>query len=164
MDGGGGVDKFRIKIWDKDVSDAVVYDNQLDDADDVEATDAIEGGSIVIHDKGQSKIAGNLDQSEEFGLSSLPEDYALSQNYPNPFNPETEIYFQLPETNHVVVAIFNTRGQEIRRLADGNYEAGYHSLNWNGMGNQGNPVASGVYLYQLRTPTFSHVRKMSLMR
>ena len=39
---------FRIKIWDK-VNDRIVYDNQLGDADDVDATYAIEGGSIVIH-------------------------------------------------------------------------------------------------------------------
>jgi flagellar hook assembly protein FlgD len=64
----------------------------------------------------------------------------------------------------VVVAIFNTRGQEIRRLVDRKYAAGYHSLLWNGMDNNGNPVSSGVYLYQLRTATFSQVKKMSLLR
>ena len=48
--GGGGVDKFRLKVWDK-ASGAVVYDNQVGDADDAAASDAIEGGSIVIHSK-----------------------------------------------------------------------------------------------------------------
>lgn len=48
--GGGGVDKFRIKIWDK-TTGAVVYDNQVGTSDDAAASDAIEGGSIVIHTK-----------------------------------------------------------------------------------------------------------------
>ncbi|KKQ86039.1 MAG: hypothetical protein UT08_C0002G0061 [Candidatus Woesebacteria bacterium GW2011_GWB1_38_8] len=48
VNGGGGVDKFRIKIWDK-ATDTVVYDNQLGDSGDSEATDTIEAGSIVIH-------------------------------------------------------------------------------------------------------------------
>ena len=48
VNSGGGVDKFRIKIWDK-ATEEVVYDNQLTDLDDADATDAIEGGSIVIH-------------------------------------------------------------------------------------------------------------------
>jgi hypothetical protein len=48
VNGGGGVDKFRIKIWNKATS-TVVYDNQLGDVDNADATDAIEGGSIVIH-------------------------------------------------------------------------------------------------------------------
>ncbi len=48
VSGGGGVDRFRIKIWDK-ATDNVVYDNQLGDAEDATASDALEGGSIVIH-------------------------------------------------------------------------------------------------------------------
>jgi len=47
--GGGGVDKFRIKIWDKDAGDLVVYDNQMDAAEDAEPTTVPGGGSIVIH-------------------------------------------------------------------------------------------------------------------
>jgi len=49
--GGGGVDKFRIKIWDKNNYDAVVYDNVLGASDDIDTASpqAIGGGSIVIH-------------------------------------------------------------------------------------------------------------------
>jgi PKD repeat protein len=47
--GGGGVDKFRIKIWDKDTNDEIVYDNQLGDSDDADPATVIGGGSIVIH-------------------------------------------------------------------------------------------------------------------
>ena len=43
------VDLFRIKIWDKDNGDAVVYDNQLGADDDVDPTTSIGGGSIIIH-------------------------------------------------------------------------------------------------------------------
>ncbi len=48
VSGGGGVDRFRIKIWDK-ATGSVVYDNQMGDTDDAAASTAIEGGSIVIH-------------------------------------------------------------------------------------------------------------------
>jgi len=50
ISGGGGVDKFRIKIWDKD-TDAVIYDNQSDGNDDADLTTEIGGGQIVIHKK-----------------------------------------------------------------------------------------------------------------
>jgi outer membrane protein assembly factor BamB len=46
--GGGGADKFRIKIWDK-ASNAVVYDNQIGDADDAAPLTVLQGGSILIH-------------------------------------------------------------------------------------------------------------------
>ena len=43
------VDLFRIKIWDKDNGDAIVYDNQIGEADDADLSTAIQGGSVVIH-------------------------------------------------------------------------------------------------------------------
>jgi uncharacterized protein (UPF0548 family) len=43
------VDRFRIKIWDMDDGDVVVYDNQMDADDDADPTTAIGGGDIVIH-------------------------------------------------------------------------------------------------------------------
>jgi len=51
QNGGGGVDKFRIKIWDRGTG-SIVYDNQNGSADDANPTTAIQGGNIVIHQKG----------------------------------------------------------------------------------------------------------------
>jgi Domain of unknown function (DUF5011)/PKD domain len=48
VNGGGGADKFRIKIWNKNKGD-VVYDNQLNSPDDADPTTTLGGGSIVIH-------------------------------------------------------------------------------------------------------------------
>ncbi len=42
-------DKFRIKIWDKDNGDEIVYDNQMGASDGDAPTTAISGGSIVVH-------------------------------------------------------------------------------------------------------------------
>ena len=47
--GGGGVDKFRIKIWDIDNGDTVVYDNQPGALDSAAPTTRLGGGNIVIH-------------------------------------------------------------------------------------------------------------------
>ena len=48
--GGGGEDKFRIKIVDRD-TDTLVYDNVLGASDDIDAANpqVITNGSIVIH-------------------------------------------------------------------------------------------------------------------
>jgi len=48
LQGGDGIDRFRIKIWDRD-TDAMVYDNQMGEVDDAEPATALGGGSIVIH-------------------------------------------------------------------------------------------------------------------
>lgn len=94
----------------------------------------------------------------------VPSVFALEQNYPNPFNPETEIRFQLSKPARAVLKIYNALGEEIRTLMDGTYRAGYHRVLWDGKDKNGNAVASGVYLYQLRADNFSQVRKMSLLR
>jgi hypothetical protein len=49
LNGGGGSDKFRIKIWNKAANDALVYDNQQNLADSADPTTIIGGGSIIIH-------------------------------------------------------------------------------------------------------------------
>jgi hypothetical protein len=47
--GGGGMDKFRIKIWDRDNGDSIVYDNQMGESETGDAATELGGGSIVIH-------------------------------------------------------------------------------------------------------------------
>jgi hypothetical protein len=55
INGGGGVDKFRIKIWDynqsTDGSSGVVYDNQMGKSDTGSDSTELSGGSIVVHTK-----------------------------------------------------------------------------------------------------------------
>jgi hypothetical protein len=47
VNGGGGIDKFRIKIWG--AGGVIVYDNQLGLSDDGDPTTILGGGSIVLH-------------------------------------------------------------------------------------------------------------------
>jgi hypothetical protein len=49
LEGGGGADKFRIKIWDKNNGSAIVYDNQINDSDSGALTTGLGAGSIIIH-------------------------------------------------------------------------------------------------------------------
>jgi len=51
LNGGGGTDKFRIKIWDKNNNDKVVYDNQILSSDTADPTTLLGGGSINIQAK-----------------------------------------------------------------------------------------------------------------
>jgi hypothetical protein len=48
INGGGGIDKFRIKIWDKGTGE-IVYDNQMGGSDTDNPITILGGGSIVIH-------------------------------------------------------------------------------------------------------------------
>lgn len=52
--GGGGVDRFRMKIWNMDDTGAVVYDNGLGAEDDAVPASELRGGSIVVHTQGRA--------------------------------------------------------------------------------------------------------------
>jgi hypothetical protein len=49
INGRGGVDKFRLRIWDMDNGNAVVYDNQMGAPVNADPTTALGGGNIIIH-------------------------------------------------------------------------------------------------------------------
>ncbi len=89
----------------------------------------------------------------------VPGEYALFQNYPNPFNPSTTIRYSLPHRSYVTLTIFNTLGQQVATLANGEVEAGYHDVQFNASG-----LASGMYFYQLTAGEFTQVRKFVLVR
>ncbi|MBN2357174.1 T9SS type A sorting domain-containing protein [candidate division KSB1 bacterium] len=94
----------------------------------------------------------------------IPSSFELMQNYPNPFNPVTHIGFNLPARSRVSLDIFNLLGQRIRRVTDREYMAGRYELQWDGLGDRGEAVAAGVYLYQLRTDHFTQTRRMVLAK
>jgi spore coat protein A len=96
--------------------------------------------------------------------ADLSDDVVLEQNYPNPFNPVTQIRFKLPAADYVELAVYNVHGRLIRTLANRTYEAGAHVVDWDGKDNFGNGVASGVYLYELRSGTVVHTKKMIMLQ
>ena len=88
----------------------------------------------------------------------------LRQNVPNPFNPTTLISFDLPAPASVTLTIYNILGQEVRRLLDEVRPPGRHAVSWHGLNDRGRAVASGLYIYQLRTGSALLTRKMLLLR
>ncbi len=93
----------------------------------------------------------------------------LLQNFPNPFNPETWIPYQLSKDSLVSLSIYDTTGKQIRILSLGYQSAGfYHSREraayWDGRDAVGEQVASGVYFYQLTTPSFHQTRRLVILK
>ena len=101
-----------------------------------------------------------IDQGE-----TIPSVFALHQNYPNPFNPSTQISFDVPKGNEVILLnVYNILGQNITTLANSAMTPGRYTMEWNATDEMGNPVASGIYFYELRSPSFTSRKKMLLIR
>ncbi|MCK6558065.1 right-handed parallel beta-helix repeat-containing protein [bacterium] len=107
-------------------------------------------------------------ESEE--TAAVVTAYELAQNYPNPFNPSTVIKFALPQAGRVQLHIYNSAGQLVRTLANNEMAQGWHELTWDGRDQNGQTVATGVYLYRLTaqdasgTTTFAETRRMTLVK
>ncbi len=96
---------------------------------------------------------------------TMPTQFALHQNYPNPFNPSTQISFDVPEGSEMVkLNIYNILGKNVSTLINNVVNPGKHMVEWNAKDNEGNPVASGIYFYELSSPSFTARKKMLLIR
>jgi hypothetical protein len=91
-------------------------------------------------------------------------DFALLQNYPNPFNPSTVINFSLPISSNLTINIYNSLGQLVKTIANGNFTAGNHTVNFNASN-----LPSGLYIYSLKAigengKSFISSKKMMLIK
>jgi len=103
------------------------------------------GGSVTVVNNTKSK--------------NLPAIFALQQNFPNPFNPSTQIDFSIPQQSNVQLKVYNTLGQLVTTLVNGNLSAGSHSVTFDARN-----LASGLYIYRLTAGNFTNVKKMLLLK
>lgn len=79
----------------------------------------------------------------------------LEQNRPNPFNPVTRIPYIVGgaarggSTQRVTLRIYDVAGRQVATLVNEDKAPGVYETTWTGIGDDGTPVASGVYLYRL---------------
>ncbi|NWG28818.1 MAG: hypothetical protein HXY48_09830 [Ignavibacteriaceae bacterium] len=132
----------------------------------------VEGMDIRLMDETGKTINVNLKAGEDVVITdatinklmvaggSMPTVYSLEQNYPNPFNPSTVIEFSLPENvGNVQLSIYNALGEKVAELVNTALTAGKYKYQWNASN-----VATGMYIYELRTDKFVSVKKMLLLK
>lgn len=90
--------------------------------------------------------------------AGTPQQFSLLQNYPNPFNPQTTIRYTLKEKSHVLLRVFDIRGNEVKTLVNrivppGSYQTIFEAA----------ALSSGIYFYRLQTGHWHAVKKMVLL-
>lgn len=83
---------------------------------------------------------------------------------PNPFNPRTTFDFTTARAGEAILTVYAASGRRVVELFRGVLPAGSHQKTWDGLAEDGHPVASGVYYVQLRTPFAKAVRKAVVVR
>ena len=120
-------------------------------------------------DIGDANLQRGIRFLEGLLAALTPKETALLPNYPNPFNPETWIPYRLAREEEVAITIYDTKGTLVRRLALGNQEAGYYAERgkaayWDGRNEDGEAVASGIYIYQFRAGDYAASRRMVIVK
>ncbi len=101
-------------------------------------------------------VTTSIDPDPDKGF---PVTFKLSQNYPNPFNPTTTINFSIPKQTFVELTIMDILGKKIQTLVEKNVMPGVYNYKFDGSN-----LASGVYVYILKTKEFTKVKKMLLVK
>jgi Secretion system C-terminal sorting domain len=108
----------------------------------------------------QIDFGGRYEYSDEIEIDVTgPLSFTLEQNYPNPFNPSTSIKYAIPEGGFVALDVYNLLGEKVASLVNGVQEAGRYEVNFDASN-----LASGIYVYSLKSGSLNLVKKMILMK
>ena len=77
---------------------------------------------------------------------------------------EARLSFGLAKTEKVELRVYDVTGRVVKTVANRVFTAGQeHVLVWDGSDEAGNKVKSGVYFYQIKTPTWTSQKKLAVL-
>ncbi len=80
-----------------------------------------------------------------------PSDTKKINVYPNPFAQEVQVKYELQQESQVLLEIFNINGQKVQTLVNDMQTKGMHHITWNGLQQNGQQGAPGLYVIRLQT-------------
>ncbi len=110
-------------------------------------------------DEGDVSVIIQAPTSVQRGKTGQQFNFKLYPNYPNPFNPRTSIAFSLPSHDFTRLEIFNTLGERVTTLVDGEMPAGNHKVELDA-----SLLPSGIYYYKLQQHEKMEVKKLVVLK
>ena len=83
---------------------------------------------------------------------------------PNPSRGDVGVRFSLRTAGDVVVAVFDVAGRRVATIARGQFGAGPHEIRWDGRGNKGSLISTGVYWVRLEGPSERAAKRLVILR
>jgi hypothetical protein len=123
----------------------------------------VEGNGTIELVESQFSDANGALLSVQAAKLAPPTSYALHQNFPNPFNAGTVIPLSLKNDGEWNLTVYNVAGQVVKTFS-GNDAAGTINVRWDGRGDNGESVASGMYFYRATADEFTATKKMVVLK
>lgn len=125
--------------------------------------------TITLGCSGNAKLVETTETIKNIEAQAQTLNDSTKIIYPNPFMPTfTSIAFNVKESRsprHVIIRMYNVKGELVRNLVDKNFETGDHKISWDGNDNEGISVEAGIYFYRC---TFNGIeyapKKLILMK
>jgi hypothetical protein len=119
--------------------------------------------TVVIRDY-EIQIATSMPAALLGSRDAAPDAPRLGSPYPNPGDRATVVPFYLASGGRVRLKVYDVAGRLVRVLLDERLSRGQHEVRWDGRGEDGRPVGSGVYFYRLRAGGATMVQKTVILR
>ena len=155
---------FNARSW---TADWIAPDATVESVTFYYAGNAVDGNFSTSGDD-PTPTATKIAQKQSSGVKKneapSPKKFTLFQNYPNPFNSETKINYSINTSGIVHLQLFDVRGQKVYETSREHSAAGSFSIEWKGNKSDGNPAASGVYVFRLKFNNSIESRKLTLLK
>ncbi len=133
------------------------------------------GDSLIVHLKSGERVAIPIADIQKITFDTLstdavnagstaPRGLELSPNFPNPATNGTNIEFYILNKGKVRIAVYDTKGNVIRRMEFPDLPTGQNHIYWDGRDNGGVPVPSGNYFYDVRCGKEVQTRQMVVIK
>ena len=158
-----GVSATLLQVFSEEAGELITFKLHNSETGDVSALypslSSLPGESVGSYAQGEYYTL----QSEQDTAPELVT--SLLSAYPNPFKDTASIALQVGKDNEAIkLEIYNLRGQKINTLFNATMEAGNHRLQWNGMDDKGNSVASGIYFVRLTGDVTTQNMKLMVLK
>ncbi len=110
------------------------------------------------------EVAGPVLVGVPAGPGVPPRVLAVGRIRPNPFSLHAAFSVSLDRDGPYRVRVYRADGSLVRTLADSHGRAGISPFIWNGTDDRGNPVAAGLYFFELRSGGRVRVQKAVLLK
>jgi hypothetical protein len=94
----------------------------------------------------------------------IPEDFSISNAYPNPFNPTVNIDFSIPDKTDINIQIFDLLGRNVFTHKQDFKNPGKYRFKWNALDNNGNNVATGLYIVTIQNQKNIYKQKITFLK